>query len=1663
MNAREANAARARPDRVEVLHETQRTRVTRLWSAGHTVIRKELLGPDRFDRLRHELGILERLRGVAGVAQVSDEPQIPGSILLDDIGGEPLSATPMPMGQDEMVRVALRLARAVAEMHDRGVMHRDIGPANILLSRPGGAVCLVDFALATSFAEIRPTFTHHNKIVGTLPYLAPEQTGRTGRPVDQRADLYALGATLYEVATGNPPFGRSDALALSHDVLARVPVAPAAVNPAVPADLSDIVMHLVEKEPDNRYQTAAGLVHDLERLIEPGEERTKVPLVVGERDFPMRLLPPSRLCGREPEIARLTTALSAATAGKCRGIMVRGSPGIGKTALIDELRAIVTTANGWLISGKFDQYHHDEGSGLYQAFRALAQLLLAEPEDKLAEARDRFLALLGSNAGLLSAMNPAFGTLLNVAPEIGDPLTAATRSQQAGLAILRAAASPTRPLVLVVDDLQWASPRSLGFFDVIFADARLDGLLVVGAYRDDVVDGTHPLRKSLERWQQRGAMEELRLGPLGDTDQAHLVADMLHVDSDAVSDLVQALTPHAKGNPNDTIESVNALRRTGILVQRAGRWWWDPAAVRDYLATADVGGMLAMRLAAMPSATQAILWTLACLGGRVELRQLQVATGDSAATVERELAPALDDGLLVMESGTMSTVRLQHDRIQETILGRLDPATRDRLQLSMARRLAAEPDLAGLAAQQYLPVLDDVSDGAERQRVADLLRRAADQAKLLTNYPAVDRFLDAATRLTHPGQQDTLIGMYTARHAALFNLGRLGEADGLYATIVDLSTPLERVNATLVQISSLISRGRDRAAIKLGGDVLGQLGLHVPPRARIHTEIDIGFAVLHRWLDESDEADDLRRPEITDSVILSRAAVINRMIPATYRGDQILMTWLTLQALQILVEHGPGPAIIGPAGFTALATTVMHEDYRTGYRAIRRMLALSEARGYADDAAHARFILSQISHWFRPLEDAVLANQQAREGIIRSGDPAYGSLTDEVRVPELLDCTPSLDMYREAIDAGLLFARSTGNEHTHEVMESYRRLVDKLRSGAGPLAADGARLWEGYADNLHAKVHAHICQAIAAAIFGDQEQLATNTAVAMPMLATIAGNYSTAVARVLRVLALAGQVAGSPPDERGMLLAELDDCIDWLAAREEDAPTNLLHLLLFAQAERARSVGDFRAAMHAFDAAQREAATRRRPWHRGLILERSAQLYLADGMQHTGYALLADAREEYRAWGASAKLDQLDLAYPGLLSPPEDTGNAQLDDLGFTGAPEGDSDLGTPVPGASGASTRGRDGSAGRSGERRSTITSGAINLLGVLSASQALSSETSVDGLRARVADVLGAMTGATGVTLLLRGESPSEWFLSTADSADGVMPVEQAARQRLIPMPVVRYAQRLREPLVVTDAVRDERFARDPYFSDVDACSLLAVPVLNRGELTALLLLENRLMRAAFAAERLGGVKLIAGQLAVSLENAMVHESLERKVAQSTRELEDANRRLQMLSITDSLTGLANRRHFEEVLDAEWQGARPSADLVALAMIDIDHFKFYNDRYGHRAGDRRLQRVAATLQQNIRGNDLLARYGGEEFAVIMPATDIAGAREAAERLRVAVLELAKGRDAEADIITVSIGIAAAVPAPDGSVEQLIEMADAELYRAKRGGRNRVCVATGQ
>jgi diguanylate cyclase (GGDEF)-like protein len=1122
------------------------------------------------------------------------------------------------------------------------------------------------------------------------------------------------------------------------------------------------------------------------------------------------------------------------------------------------------------------------------------------------------------------------------------------------------------------------------------------------------------------------APEVLRPANLGPQDLAGLIAEMLRLAPAEALRLAEALSHRTHGNPYDTIELVNALRRDGLREPSAHGWSWEAAPIRRYVGHGEVVDLVASRIARLPATTRRLLQTMACLGGNVGLDLLQAATGLSATALEDRLAPALEDGLLVIDCAERS-VRFRHDRVQQATYERLARARRQTLHLGVARRLRQRPEHALSAAAQYLSAIAAIRDPREQRLVVALMQAAAAHGRRTANFAVVERFLAGAMVLLagDTGAADDTVRIAVERelHLALYSLGRLDEADALYLAIERrCSDPMDLAGATAVQVNSLFSRGRPRDAVGLGLGWLGRLGLAVP--RDVEAEIP---RRLHEFqaLIAADAPDDFRRPAASDPRVLAAAELMLQMSVSARFSAPAVLAWLLLECRRLWSEHGPCPALVHNLAATSFVTVGWGDDYRTGYEVARRAVRVGTARGFEPETSGARQAFALFAApWFEPLEACVEEVRRAREGLLQGGNLHFAGMTFTTTLMVMFDCAATLDEYETEVESALAFAARTGNDHAAALSIQYRQMVRALRGAtaqAGSLSDasfDETAHFARVAHHPAVAVILHSLIAIAALIFGDRSRLLHHGAEAMRLAPYVISHYRSALVRWTRACGLAELIRSASPQEQPTLRAELADCRRWMARRAEDAPFNFAHLVHSIDAEMAWAEGEPWRAASAFNAALRTAARHRRPWHLAVIAERAARFHLSDGLDLVGRQLLVESRAAYAAWGASGKVDALDREYPFLRA------------------------------------------SAGASLTARSVrVSSDAIDLVAVLRASQALSSETSLDRLRARIVELLGTMTGATGVSVVLWRDDPPGWHLV---QPGGSLPVEEAGARGLLPIAALRYAERTSEPLLVADAVSDGRFAGDPYLAGLDCCSLLVVPILNHGMPRAVLVLENRLGSDAFSTNGLDTVTLIAGQLAVSFDNALLYASLERKVAERTRAPEQANSQLALLSITDPLTGLANRRRFAETLEAEWARALRSHSALALMLIDVDHFKLFNDRYGHPAGDACLRKVAGALGESVRaGADLVARYGGEEFAVILPGVHGRAALASAERLRARVAALAEPHaDAARGIVTVSAGVATVLPSPRWSAEQLIQAADAALYEAKGRGRNQVRLA---
>jgi signal transduction histidine kinase len=1471
----------ARP--IELLYESTTARVFRQ-GPGAAVVCKEPLGAGAAQRLAHEAAMVARLAGIQGVVQLAGGEHLAGVIAMQNLGGADL-AQHLSAGRLEpadAVNLAIRLTATLAAVHQAGVIHRDINPANILLTANGDPV-LIDFDLAVLAGQNSTPASYPGAIEGTLGYLAPEQSGRTGHSVDQRADLYALGATLYEMATGRPPFEATDALQLIHDHLVREPVAPAQIDPRVPPGLSSIILRLLAKSPEHRYQSAEGLLHDLKRLRSEIAAGRDGRFALGEHDFAARIAAPAQLVGRESEIAVLAHAFSNALHSACHTVLIEGEAGVGKSALVRELRPTVAAAGGWFVYGKFDQFQKDGATAdaVTQAARGLGRLLLALPRDELAEQRQRILDALGRSAGLIARELPEFARLLGDLPQPPevDPRQAELQLQQAMVDLLGAVAASDRPLVIVLDDLQWAGATSLRTFERLMGESRLRGLLLVGVLRAEALDEHRVLAAMLPRWRANpGALVQLTLGNLLQAGLESLIAQMLRLQAPAAEGLASAVGAMTRGNPYETVEMVNALRREGVLRLVDQGWRWEPEAILHFVGQGNVVDLLAARIARLPPASRELLECMSCLGSSVENRLLRAAAGLSDDELASALRPPLEDGLVLADhAGGLDIVHFRHDRVQQAVLDAMDDAQREHRQIAMARRLAGQSAFEADAAQQYLACIAQVSAAQEQRHAAQLFHRLAQKLASAGTYALAERYLAEAGALLAKlaDAADTLLRWQVdaARHAALYSLGRLGESDPLFAQLQARAVdPLEMVEPTCLQMRSLDMRGRVQDAMMLGIELLGQLGLRLPA--------DWGASDANRRLDALDDwiareaaMDHASRPQIRDARLLGIAKLLGRSVrSALVRFESDAIVWLLLESQRLWDEHGPCPELVANLGRMSGMLISVRQDYRCAHAIARHVLTVGEALGYEPQTSEARGVFSTYAcHWMDPVEDSFRHVARAYEGVQAGGDASFACYVHLVMFTALVEIAPTADATLDELEAGIALCRRTGNLHAATLHASLRQTLRALRGLTEPFGSfEDAQFREDdflasmgqlpFVENAYSE-----CRAMHALIMGEADVLARSADRGMLQLKGLAGYYMTVYAHFFVAIARAWELQqGISGNDRAAKLAQLDACREWMAARAADQPYNFLHLLRYIEAEQAWAMGDRWKAAANFDAALVESQSRQRPWHRAVICERAGLFHLSLGFAHTGRQLLGDACDQYEAWGAVAKVRQMQGDH-AFLKPP---------------AP--------PSLDLSPAARAGRSNKPGGS----VGISPESLDLMGVLSASQALSSETGLESLVARVTEVLASLTGATKVLVLSWHDE--QWWLHAPTPGESKMPLAQAADRGLLPLSVARYADRTGQPLLVDDALQDDRFARDAYFTGLVVCSLLAVPIAGQGAGRAMLILENRLGKAAFNAQRLDAVMLIAGQLAVSLANAQLYENLEQRVQARTRELEQTQAQL-------------------------------------------------------------------------------------------------------------------------------------------------------------------------
>jgi diguanylate cyclase (GGDEF)-like protein len=1662
----------------EVIYSADDTVVARARSErGEKVVLKyqdtDRPTPDLLARWQHEYAVLRSIDSEWVIKSLGLK-QVEHSLILvlEDFASTNLAQliARQPLDLAERLTLAIQLASAVSAVHAHGLIHGDISPKNVLVDVASMKLKLCDFGLASRL-DREQKILQEASLRGTLEYISPEQTGRTNLDVDYRSDLYSLGVTLYELFAGRKPFQSNDPMTLLHAQIAIMPMPLHELDAGIPESLSGLVQKLLSKYPGDRYQSSFGLLTDLKRCSQQWQRSRRIEtFALAQADVPERFCVAQKLYGRQAERAVIVAAFERACNGRAELLLVSGYSGIGKTAVVSELHPPIVARRGYFLRGKCDQYSRNQPyAALSQAFRQLLQQLAAEGSERRSYWKLRLQEALGENAGAVVEIIPHLTELMGDPPRL-PPLPAAEKENRFHIAFaqfVNALASRSHPLLLFLDDLQWADASTLRLLEHLVKDESERCVLVVGAYRDNEVDDRHPLQVAINAiGRSQGQIEQLQLGNLGLAHVRQLVADTLHCDEPTVAMLAELCLEKTQGNPFFLGQLLRSLREQGEIhyLRAEGAWHWDIEQIRRRGFTDNVVVLMLQKLRTLEQRTQDVLALAAHLGGSFELRQLMAVAAQDAASTASALWPALEAGLIVPLNENYkfdrspqllqaARYRFLHDRVQQASHDLTPTEQRLELQLRCGRLLLADSSEAELDERLFnvLHSLNSavvlITNADERARLLALNLRGGMRAKSASALTTAVTLLRQAKALlaadawqAHPGQ--TLL-LYRELAEAEYLAGNFEHAEALYPEgLAGSKDAVAKVTLCLVQVDQYHIQGRFGDSFNVLRHALELLGVGFP-----ETEEEAGqlfapeFARTEEQLAPRSHAELLAAMEMTQPEKLLEMRLYFALSFSSYQTGRFgAFVVNACRMVQTILQHGQSD--LSCIGYVAYVTAMsaMKQPYPRCYQMGKLALTLAEQREHQYTRLTVyQYFSAFYQHWCEPLQNTLAFLDRGVEYGQAGINPLSAGYCVLLRAYNKFAQGTALDALHQECERGLKFLQLSHQGNTEQMLlhgvllpllalrgqtlhptsfdtstfSSTEFFHGDYATPSIPLAfyisamarhaylLDDAPLWRRCADNL--------------GVVG----------LCMPDSPTLVEASFYAALGLLKPEF--GDAAELDAD-----VAIVEGHLARFQTWAEGCAANFQHKALLIEAELARVRHDDAKAMDLYAQAIDAAAGAGFTVCEALANELYARFWLDRKQKQLSSNFIRDAWYHYRRWGAEVKCRQLESRWPEVSFRSLErahTGSVQSQSQSY----------------------------------RSTSEHSDQFDLHSLLKTTQFLAKEIQLDSLLPKMLDVLLENAGAEHGAIILVDDD--QLIVEVAGGlADGrrfdckliSQPMAElcSGDRPSLPTAIIEYVQLTRSSLLLNNPAADARFAHDAYLRQRQPKSVLCLPVHTQGQLVALSYLENNLMEQAFTSRHQQMLELLSSQAAISLVNARLYESLEQKVQLRTEEL-------RQMSMRDGLTGIANRRSFDERLAVELRRGLRSLAPLSLLMMDIDHFKQYNDHFGHFQGDDCIKAVAATVAGVVsRASDLVARYGGEEFAILMPDTDADAAVQVAECCLRAVAELGIAHAASpvSDIVSVSIGVCTLVVTADATPATLITRADQALYQAKHAGRNRYC-----
>ncbi len=1455
--------------------------------------------------LEREFQLLKQL-SVPGIPVPIEvvSPEVTGErwwLVLEDPGGAPLAEL-LPargLGLDAFFQIAIRIANIAGELHRRDIIHRSISTQSVLLNQVNSEVCFADLSLAVRGNETQAAIST-NLLRSRLAYSSPEETGRMNRVIDYRTDFYSLGVTFYEMLIGRLPFNSDDSLELVHWHIARTPEPPSAVDSRIPTALSQIIMKLLAKTAENRYQSTAGLRRDLETCAREWASRGQIAVFeLGQHDVSDRFLIPQRLFGRETEVQSLLSAFDRTCAGQTAMMLVAGYSGIGKTSLIQELYRPIVRERGYFISGKFDQVARGVPFGaMIQAFRGLVRQLLTESEASLASWRAKLTKALGTQGGVLTEVIPEIELIVGKQPPLPNvgPTEALNRFQLVFQHFVGAIAQRDHPLVVFLDDLQWADAATLGLLGPLVTGSRIESLFLIGAYRDNEVDSAHPLTRALAALESSGdVVRRLTLGPLQLSDLTRFVSETLRSTPGDAEPLAKLVLGKTAGNPFFVIQFLKTLKQDGFLTFDYDRscWCYGVHQIGKAATTDNVIDLMTGRIERLSPETQKTLTLASCIGNSFDQQAIATVSQLSLQTAAAHLEEALQQGLIVPDtaqyeseghvtdfSQSVPRYAFLHDRVQQAAYAMIPEERKQLVHLAVGRLLQNEIE-AERTEEKLFDVVHHLNlgrgkmtDQTERLLLASLNLKAGRRAKSSTAHAAALEYFRVGKGLIPEDQWEPNYDLAFSLRLEAVECQRLcADLEGLdeeYEVLLrQARTKLDQARVHSLRILQYENQSRYADALSTAQESLALFDISFPSsKEEQQAAVESEILEIESLLGEREISSLIELPVMTDPEVKMVMSTLTTIWSSAYiSGEQTLTRLISATMVRLSLVHGNAEE--SAYGYATHAITVgpVLAEYESAYEF--GVLALRVNERFNDSRLRAKICQQFQAHvtlWRRPLHTCLTYAQEARRSGFESGDftyGAYGAFTETwaaIVITQNLsqyvrDYTPDLDLYKN------LKVASVGDGA--KVMLNWARALEGKTLTPSSLSDDDfdeSAYVAKYRDNPFYTMFYTAAKLHLSYLLGEYEQALEAALNARQVVQFLTGTIWTVIVDFWSGLTLAANFADASPEEQESYLEQLHRSRAAFAVLTENCAENYRCQWLLLSAEIDRIQNKNATAEEAYDLAILYAETTNNLQHRALANELAAKFHLGRGHETVASVMMSRAHACYSLWGARAKVEVLERDYAGLLHS-----HYAISTGSFPNKLGGVAPLSTRIPAAE---TYTDDG--------------GSLDLFSVLKASQAIAGDMEMESLLARLIRIAIENAGAERGYLLL--ERDGELFLHAEGSVDKAEaqlhnPIALSETERL-PISIVNFVRRTSEAVVLpetgSDPAGDHGFDSDPYILRFKPRSVMCVPVINQGRSIGVLYLENNLADGAFTRDRIRVCQVLASQAAISLDNARLYAEM-------------------------------------------------------------------------------------------------------------------------------------------------------------------------------------------